>query len=439
MNSLLPKVLQLVAGKPMLEHVLLTARELVPHALHVVVGHGADEVRVSLDKYPVNWVLQAEQLGTGHAVQQALPHCHQDAVVLILYGDVPLIRAETLNTLISQVKVGASLGLLTACLENPHGYGRVIRDGKGSVARIVEHKDASREDEAIREVNTGVMAVAAKDLGCWLDRLDNKNAQGEYYLTDIIAMACEQGMSVNAVQVEHEYEMLGVNNRQQQAEVERHCQRIIAEKMMQSGVAFSDPNRFDCRGTVKTGCDVFIDGNVLLEGTVELGNGVVIEMNCIVRDSVIGDGCRIKSNSVVEGARLGMNVDVGPFARIRPGTVLGNGVRIGNFVEMKNSVLGENSKANHLAYVGDALVGDDCNIGAGTITCNYDGVHKHKTNMGDGVFIGSNSTLVAPVSIGNGGFVAAGSTVTKDISSGELAVARSRQRNIDGWKRPGQD
>lgn len=439
MNSRSPKVLQNVAGRPMLEHVLLTAQRLDPRALHVVIGHGSVAVRERLGHYPVNWVFQTEQLGTGHAVKQAAAHWDQDGVVLVLYGDVPLVCESTIKKLTTQVVENRNMALLTACPANPDGYGRIVRDAVGQVTGIVEQKDAADAELNIREVNTGIMAVAARDLGRWVSLLSNNNSQGEYYLTDIVSMASAEGVVINTVSVEHDYEMLGVNTRQQQAEIERIFQKKSAETMMQNGVILADPDRFDCRGTVKTGRDVFIDANVLFEGCVELGDGVTIEPNCIIKDAIIGSDCLIRSHSVIDGAQLGEGVSIGPFARIRPGTVLGKGSRIGNFVETKKAVIGENSKVNHLAYIGDALIGDECNVGAGTITCNYDGVNKHKSVMGDAVFIGSNSTLVAPIVIGNGGFVAAGSTVTKDVPAEGLAVARNRQRNIDGWQRPGKD
>jgi bifunctional UDP-N-acetylglucosamine pyrophosphorylase/glucosamine-1-phosphate N-acetyltransferase len=353
----------------------------------------------------------------------------------VLYGDVPLVNAATLKQMVLAV-AEKSMALLTVDLDNPSGYGRIIRDAKNNVTSIVEQKDASEEQLRIREVNTGIMAVAASDLARWLPALDNKNAQGEFYLTDIIAMARQEGVTINTHSAQSEAEVLGVNDRHQQARLERIYQDKQARALMAQGVTLMDPQRFDCRGHIQVGRDVVIDVNVVFQGAVQLGDNVVIEPNCVISDAVIGSGSRIKANSVIEGATIGEQVDVGPFARLRPGTVLNNKARIGNFVETKNAIFGEGSKANHLAYIGDAEIGSDCNIGAGTITCNYDGVNKHKTSLGDGVFIGSNSTLVAPLSVENGGFVGAGSTITKTVPVDSLAIARGQQRNIAGWQRP---
>ena len=434
MNSSLPKVLHPIAGKPMLQHVIDAARAFDDAQIHVVIGHGAAQVRDAITG-DIHWVEQAQQLGTGHAVLQALPKLRKDATVLVLYGDVPLVNPATLKQMVLATSE-RSMTLLTVELENPSGYGRIVRNAQGMVLSIVEQKDADEEQLRIREVNTGIMAIAADDLARWLPALDNKNAQAEFYLTDIIAMANRDGVAINTHAAQSEAEVLGVNDRHQQARLERIYQDKQARALMAQGVTLLDPQRFDCRGQLQVGRDVVIDVNVVFHGEVELGSGVVIEPNCVITNAKIGSGSRIKANTVIENAVVGENVDVGPFARLRPGTVLSDGARIGNFVETKNAKFGAGSKANHLAYIGDTEVGVDCNIGAGTITCNYDGVNKHKTVLGDNVFVGSNSTLVAPLLIENGGFVGAGSTVTKTVPEDALAVARGQQRNIAGWQRP---
>jgi bifunctional UDP-N-acetylglucosamine pyrophosphorylase/glucosamine-1-phosphate N-acetyltransferase len=435
MNSSRPKVLHEIAGKSMLQHVIDAARVFDDAQLNVVIGHGADQVRQAVADPTIQWVVQDRQLGTGHAVAQALPFLRKDAAVLVLYGDVPLVNPSTLKQLVLSVDEG-SMALLTVELDNPAGYGRIIRDAAGEVVQIVEQKDASEEELRIREVNTGIMAARAAQLARWLPALENNNAQQEYYLTDIIAMARAECVRINTQAAQSEAEVLGVNDRHQQARLERIFQDKLARTLMAQGVTLLDPQRFDCRGHIQAGRDVVIDVNVVFEGSVELGDNVVIGPNCVIRDTRIGKNSHIKANSVIEDAVVGEQVDVGPFARLRPGTVLGNGARIGNFVETKNAVFGEGSKANHLAYIGDADIGADCNIGAGTITCNYDGANKHKTTMGDRVFVGSNSTLVAPLQIESGGFVGAGSTVTKTVPADNLAIARGQQRNIAGWQRP---
>jgi bifunctional UDP-N-acetylglucosamine pyrophosphorylase/glucosamine-1-phosphate N-acetyltransferase len=434
MNSTLPKVLHTVAGKPMLQHVIDAARAFDGSRLHVVIGHGAEDIRRQIQE-DVNWVIQEQQLGTGHAVKQALPYLRDDAMSLILYGDVPLINPAILKQMVLSVGSG-NMALLTADLENPAGYGRIIRNREDNVIGIIEQKDATEEQLRIHEVNTGIMAAMVSDFSRWLPALDNNNAQGEFYLTDIIAMAHRDGVNINTQSAQSEAEVLGVNDRHQQARLERIFQDKQARTLMAQGVTLMDPQRFDCRGQIHAGRDVIIDVNVVFHGLVELGSNVVIEPNCIISNAKIGNGSRIKANTVIEDATIGDNVAVGPFARIRPGTVLNDESRIGNFVETKNSVFGVGSKANHLAYVGDAEIGSGCNIGAGTITCNYDGANKHKTVLGDNVFIGSNSTLVAPLIIESGGFVGAGSAVTKTVPAETLAVARGQQRNISGWQRP---
>lgn len=434
MRSALPKVLHPVAGKSMLGHVIDTARQLSPRKIHVVIGHGAELVRERLAADDVDFVLQAEQLGTGHAVAQALPHIEAEKV-LILYGDVPLTQVETLSRLLEQAS-DTQLGLLTVNLADPTGYGRIIRDEAGIVQAIVEHKDASEAQRAIREGNTGILAVPGKRLGDWLGRLSNSNAQGEYYLTDVIAMAVADGLVVATETAQEEMEVLGANDRIQLAQLERYYQQRAARRLMTQGVTLLDPARFDLRGEVTVGRDVQIDINVILEGKVVIEDGVQIGPNCVIKDSILRRGAIVKANSHLEGAELGEGADCGPFARLRPGAKLGAKAHVGNFVELKNAVLGEGAKAGHLSYLGDAEIGARTNIGAGTITCNYDGANKFKTVMGEDVFIGSNSSLVAPVTLGDGATTGAGSTVTQDVPAKALAVGRAKQRNIEGWKRP---
>jgi len=435
MNSSRPKVLHTIAGKSMLQHVIDAARSFDDAHLHIVIGHGAEQIRNEISGEDIRWVVQEKQLGTGHAVHQALPFLRPKAIALVLYGDVPLVNPATLKQLVLSVDA-ENMALLTVDLEHPSGYGRVLRDSEGCVTSIVEQKDATEEQLRIHEVNTGIVAAPVSHFARWLPALKCENAQGEYYLTDIIAMACAEGLRIHTQSALSEAEVLGVNDRYQQARLERIYQDKQARALMAQGVTLMDPQRFDCRGHIVAGRDVVVDVNVVFSGHVELGDNVVIGPNCVISNAKIGRGSHIKANSVIEDAKIGCDVDVGPFARIRPGTVLGDASRIGNFVETKNAVFGEGSKANHLAYIGDAEIGVDCNIGAGTITCNYDGANKHKTVMGDQVFVGSNSTLVAPLVIESGGFVGAGSTVTKTVPEKNLAVARGQQRNIAGWKRP---
>ncbi|MFG0586219.1 bifunctional UDP-N-acetylglucosamine diphosphorylase/glucosamine-1-phosphate N-acetyltransferase GlmU [Pseudomonas sp. zjy_9] len=434
MRSALPKVLHPVADKPMLGHVIATARSLQPSSIQVVIGHGADTVRERLAAADLNFVIQAEQLGTGHAVAQALPQLDADTV-LILYGDVPLIESATLERLLALVS-DDQLGLLTVELADPTGYGRIVRDDNGVVQAIVEHKDANDAQRAIREGNTGILAVPGKRLGDWLGRLSNSNAQGEYYLTDVIAMAVADGLIVATEQAADEMEVLGANDRIQLAQLERHYQQRAACRLMAQGVTLRDPQRFDLRGEVTVGRDVLIDVNVILEGRVVIEDDVQIGPNCVIRDSVLRKGAIVKANSHLEGAEMGEGADCGPFARLRPGTRLGARAHVGNFVELKNAVLGEGAKAGHLSYLGDAEIGARSNIGAGTITCNYDGANKSRTVMGEDVFIGSNSALVAPVNLGDRATTGAGSVVTSDVPADTLAVGRAKQRNIEGWKRP---
>jgi bifunctional UDP-N-acetylglucosamine pyrophosphorylase/glucosamine-1-phosphate N-acetyltransferase len=434
MRSALPKVLHPVAGNSMLGHVIHSARQLDPQRIHVVIGHGADAVRERLAADDLNFVLQDKQLGTGHAVAQAVPFISADTV-LILYGDVPLIEVDTLQRLLQ--KVGPEqLGLLTVELDDPTGYGRIVRDATGQVTAIVEQKDANEAQRAITEGNTGILAVPAQRLGDWMSRLSNNNAQGEYYLTDVIAMAVGDGLVVATEQPHDAMEVQGANDRKQLAELERHYQLRAARRLMAQGVTLRDPSRFDIRGEVSVGRDVIIDINVILEGRVVIEDDVVIGPNCVIKDSTLGKGVVIKANSHIDGAIMGEGSDAGPFARLRPGSVLGARAHVGNFVELKNAHLGEGAKAGHLTYLGDAEIGARTNIGAGTITCNYDGANKYQTTIGDDVFIGSNNSLVAPVSIGDGSNTAAGSTINQNVDKCQLAVARARQRNIDGWKRP---
>ena len=435
MRSALPKVLHPVAGKPMLEHVIDSARALLPEGIHVVIGHGAEQVREQLESPDLNWVLQTEQLGTGHAVAQALPHISGADQILVLYGDVPLIRVDTLRALVEQAG-NQALGLLTVLMQDPTGYGRIIRNQNDQVQAIVEQKDASAEQLLINEGNTGIMVLPGNKAADWLNSLSSDNAQGEYYLTDVVELAVSGAVPVEVAQAQDELEVLGANNRLQLAVLERGWQAREAERLMTQGASLTDPARLDVRGDVSIGKDISIDVNVVLEGRVVIEDNVVIESNCVIRDSVIKAGTVIKAFSHLDGAEVGEQCDVGPYARLRPGTVLHAKAKVGNFVETKKTVLGEGSKINHLSYVGDAEVGKGANIGAGTITCNYDGVNKFVTRIGDDAFIGSNTALVAPVSVGAGATTAAGSTITQDIPETGLGVGRARQRNIEGWQRP---
>ncbi|WP_404366146.1 bifunctional UDP-N-acetylglucosamine diphosphorylase/glucosamine-1-phosphate N-acetyltransferase GlmU [Marinobacter sp.] len=435
MKSALPKVLHSVAGRPMLHHVIDTARQIGAAGIHTVIGHGADHVRAATPANDLDWVLQEQQLGTGHAVAQALPQLPDNAAVLVLYGDVPLTTADTLRDLAGVVDQD-TLGLLTVTLDNPDGYGRILRDAAGKVTAIVEQKDASEAQKQIHEVNTGILAVSAGHLKEWLPALSNSNAQGEYYLTDIIAMAVSHGLDISVAQPGDAFEVQGVNNRIQLAQLERWFQRREADRLMTEGATLADPARIDVRGELTIGSDILIDVNVVFEGRVELGSRVSIGPNCVIRDTRIAEGAVIHANSVIDGAEVGSDAQIGPFARLRPGTRLAANTKVGNFVETKKAVVGEGSKINHLSYVGDATLGRDVNVGAGTITCNYDGVNKFQTVLEDGVFVGSNTSLVAPVTVAAGATIGAGSTITRDVAAEELAVARGRQRNIPDWPRP---
>lgn len=434
MYSDLPKVLHPIAGKPMVKHVIDTVKHLNARQINLIYGHGADLLKERLADEPVNWVFQAEQLGTGHAMQQAAPFFADDENIMMLYGDTPLIQQSTLERLIAQ-KPENGIALLTVKLENPTGYGRIIREN-GSVVAIVEQKDASAEQLKIQEINTGVMVASGASFKKWLGNLNNNNAQGEYYITDVIAMANEDGFQVQAVQADEFMEVEGANNRLQLAALERFYQKKQAEKLLLAGVTLIDPSRFDVRGTVEHGKDVSIDVNVILEGDVKLGNNVKIGAGCVLKNVTVGDNVEIKPYSVLEDAVIGEKSAIGPFSRLRPGTQLAEGAHVGNFVEIKNAQVGKGSKVNHLTYVGDAEVGSNVNIGAGVITCNYDGANKFKTIIGDDVFVGSDSQLVAPVEIANGATIGAGSTITKNVAEGELVITRVAQKHIQGWQRP---
>ena len=434
MYSDLPKVLHPIAGKPMVKHVIDTVKHLNARQINLIYGHGADLLKERLADEPVNWVFQAEQLGTGHAMQQAAPFFADDENIMMRYGDTPLIQQSPLERLIAQ-KPENGIALLTVKLDNPTGYGRIIREN-GSVVAIVEQKDASAEQLKIQEVNTGVMVASGASFKKWLGNLNNNNAQGEYYITDVIAMANEDGFQVQAVQADEFMEVEGANNRLQLAALERFYQKKQAEKLLLAGVTLIDPSRFDVRGTVEHGKDVSIDVNVILEGDVKLGNNVKIGAGCVLKNVTVGDNVEIKPYSVLEDAVIGEKSAIGPFSRLRPGTQLAEGAHVGNFVEIKNAQVGKGSKVNHLTYVGDAEVGSNVNIGAGVITCNYDGANKFKTIIGDDVFVGSDSQLVAPVEIANGATIGAGSTITKNVAEGELVITRVAQKHIQGWQRP---
>jgi bifunctional UDP-N-acetylglucosamine pyrophosphorylase/glucosamine-1-phosphate N-acetyltransferase len=434
MKSRKAKVLMPLAGRPLLEHVLNTARALQPNAIHVVYGHAGDQVLAAFDGQPdLQWVLQADRLGTGHAVSQAMSQVPDDATVLVLYGDVPMTRVQTLKRLL---EVEGTLSLLTTRVPDPQGYGRVLRDGNGLVRAVIEEKDADDTQRTINVINTGIVAAEAQSLKRWTSQLNRNNAQGEYYLTDIFAMAAGENHAAQSVECDDATEAAGANNPWQLAELESAYRRREAQNLTLAGVRLADPTRIDVRGTVDAGCDVDIDIDVILEGHVQLGEGVRIGPFCRIRDAKLAAGTIVQAHCDIDGVVTYGPCTIGPFARLRPGTELASGVHVGNFVETKKAMIGENSKANHLAYLGDTVIGRNVNVGAGTITCNYDGINKFVTYIEDGVFIGSNSALVAPVTVGAQATIGAGSVITKDAPAGELTVARARQTTLHGWKRP---
>ena len=435
MRSETPKVLHQLAGRTLLEHVYKAASKLDHNDIHIVYGYGGDQVKNKLAHLDANWIEQSEQLGTGHAVKLAISKISPENLVLILYGDIPLITTETLNKLVN-VAQDTGFGLLTSIIEYPEGYGRIVRDESGDLLRIVEEKDATERERNINEINTGMMIVAAERLKYWIESIDNQNAQNEFYLTDIVAMAVQEGVTINMIKPRSAIEVHGINDRAQLAEMERYYQLIQSQQLMRNGITLLDPVRFDLRGDLEMGQDIIIDINVVLEGRLKIGNNVSIGTNCYIKDSIIDDDVEILSNCIIENAIIGKHCRVGPFSRIRPDTVLDDNVHIGNFVEVKKSNVGKGSKINHLSYVGDSEVGSNVNIGAGTITCNYDGAYKHKTVIEDNVFIGSDTQLIAPVTIKSGATIAAGTTITKDVNSDSLAISRPEQKSVSGWNRP---
>lgn len=435
MKSKRPKALHTIAGKPMLAHLLDTARALNPNRIHVVIGQGGDQIRDQFRDQGINWVEQKEQLGTGHAAMQAMHDFDHESRVLLLVGDAPLLRLSSMQTLLA---ADCDLGVLTVDQEQPFNYGRIIKQGP-QLIQIVEEKDASEKQRAIKEINSGVMVAATEKLISWLSKLDTDNAQGEYLLTDIVEIANREKASVRAVKIDDAGEVLGVNTLGQLANIEKYYRNRITESLMADGLHLIDPSRFDLRGELDVGTDCSFDINCIIEGKVSLGDNVKIGANCIIKDTSIGSGTEIKPNTMLDGASIASNCHVGPFARIRPGTELSDEVAIGNFVEIKKTKLGKGSKSGHLTYLGDAIIGSRVNIGAGTITCNYDGENKHQTDIGDDVFVGSNTAFVAPVSIGNGSTTGAGSTITKDIEEKSLGIARGKQRNIPGWNGPREE
>ena len=435
MQSRLPKVLHLLSGRPLIHYTLDAARAAGASQIHVVVGCGADAVEAAVQAPDVQCHLQAQQKGTGHAVQQAIGACHPDSTLLVLFGDVPLVSDRTLQTVVAAAAEGG-IAMLSAVVEDPSGYGRVVRDGQGEFSAVVEHKDASIVQHQLREINTGVLASRASSLADWLSRIQNNNAQSEYYLPDVLALAKADGIAVSVVVSDSALDTLGVNTPQQLEYLERQHQQVLAERLMAAGVFVADRARLDIRGSLGCGRDVSIDINVVFEGQVVLGDEVTIGAHCVIRNATIEAGVQVRPFTHIDGATIKAGAEIGPYARLRPGTEIGEQAKVGNFVEIKNVSLGAGAKANHLTYLGDATVGAWSNVGAGTITCNYDGANKYRTELGEGVFIGSNSTLVAPLSVASGGFVAAGSTITDDVASDQLAVARSRQSNVDGWQRP---
>ena len=435
MQSRLPKVLHQLSGRPLVHYTLDAARAAGADRIHVVIGCGADAVEAAVQAPDVQCHLQAQQKGTGHAVQQAIGACHPDSTLLVLFGDVPLVSDTTLRAVVAAAAEGG-IAMLSAEVEDPSGYGRVVRDDQGDFLAVVEHKDASVAQHQLREINTGVLAGKANRLNDWLSRIQNNNAQSEYYLPDVLALAKADGIAVAVVVSDSALDTLGVNTPQQLEYLERQHQQVLAEQLMTSGVLVADRTRLDIRGSLHCGRDVSIDINVLFEGQVILADEVTIGAHCVIRNATIEAGVQVRPFTHIDGAIIKSGAEIGPYARLRPGTEIGEQAKVGNFVEIKNVSLGTGAKANHLTYLGDATVGAWSNVGAGTITCNYDGANKYRTELGEGVFIGSNSTLVAPLSVASGGFVAAGSTITDDVSGDQLAVARGRQRNVEGWQRP---
>lgn len=439
MNSSLPKVLHKIGGETMLERVVHTAQDLNPEGVHVIYGHGGEQIKAALPDLPVNWVWQEEQLGTGHAVMQALPYITAQSHVLVLSADVPLILADTLKSLVEHCtpkgNQNTPLGLLLASLDNPTGLGRIIRDEHAQILSIIEERDANDKQRQINEIYSGICCVKAADLARWLPNLNNGNSQGEYYLTEIIAKAVSERLPIVSLSVKDPMEILGVNNRMQLQQLERIFQRHLANNLMLSGVTLIDALRIDVRGELVCGHDVYIDVNCVFEGRVEIGSGCTIGPNCVLKNVTVARDSVIAANSVLEGCSIGEKCTIGPFARVRPGTTLADRCKVGNFVETKNAVFDSGSKACHLSYLGDVTLGKNVNVGAGTITCNYDGINKHKTVIGDGAFIGSDTKLVAPVTIGANATIGAGSTIRKNVGSGELAITEAKQKSIAGWKR----
>ncbi len=434
MQSKLPKVLHLLSGRPLIHYTLDVARTAGASHIHVVIGCGADAVEAAVHAPDVQCHLQAEQKGTGHAVQQAIGACHPDSTLLVLFGDVPLVTDATLQAVVTAAENG--IAMLSAEVEDPSGYGRVVRDDHGDFLAVVEHKDASIAQHQLREINSGVLASRASLLEDWLSRIQNNNAQSEYYLPDVLALAKADGIAVAVVVSDSPMDTLGVNTPQQLEYLERQHQQVLAERLMAAGVFVADRARLDIRGSLSCGRDVSIDFNVLFEGDVVLDDDVTIGAHCVIRNATIEAGAQIQPFTHIDGATIKAGAEIGPYARLRPGTEIGKQAKVGNFVEVKNASLGTGAKASHLTYLGDATVGAWSNVGAGTITCNYDGANKYRTELGEGVFIGSNSTLVAPLSVASGSFVAAGSTITDDVEADQLAVGRGRQHNVDGWQRP---
>lgn len=435
MKSKRPKVLHPLGGKPLLGHVVDTAKSIGAHRIHVVYGHGGDQVRAAFDGVDINWVLQEQQNGTGHAVRMAMPSVDDDSTVLVLFGDVPLINPETLKRAVEIANSGA-VSVVTTLLDNPFGYGRIVRGESGNVLAIREQKDASSDEQAVKEINAGIKAAPSKRLKDWLDALQPNNAQGELYLTDIVELANNHDVTVEAVLVEDAAEVTGINDRAQLAALERVYQSRQVHRLMLNGASVADATRVDVRGSLTVGQDVFIDVNVIFEGEVTIGDDCIIGPNCVIRESSIGAGTHIHANSLVDESHVGEGASIGPFARLRPETNLGRGVKIGNFVEVKKASFADGAKANHLSYVGDSDIGARVNIGAGTITCNYDGANKHRTVIGDDAFIGSGTELVAPVKVGAGATIGAGSTIGSDAPPQQLTLTRVKQRSVKGWKRP---